>query len=133
VLQTNRLEGALFNAIDQLADVGIAGARAGDEKWSMFAGYALMQLARDAEAPFWTEYPSYVAIRLAEIAVWALDRDIRAPGIGHPSLGEKLAHEIATSLPGAVGYVVGTVRDGRFDEASDEASDRFLAALGRAR
>ena len=130
VLQTNRLEEALFDAVDQLADVGISGARCGDEKWSMFAGYALMELAQDAEALFWTEYPTYVAIRLAEIAVWALDRDIRVRGLAPTSLGEKLAMEIATSLPAAVAYVADAVRNGRFDEASDEANDKLLAALG---
>lgn len=130
VLQTHRLENALYTAIEQLADLGIAGARSGDENWSMFAGYALAELARDAEDPIWIEYPTYLAIRLAEIAVWALDRDIRAPGLSGTSLGEKLAYEIAASLPGAVGHVVDAVRTGRFDEASSDANDKLLAALG---
>jgi hypothetical protein len=46
------------------------------------------------------------------------------------ALGEKLAGVIAASLPGAVDYVVDAVRTGRFDEASDEANDELLAALG---
>jgi hypothetical protein len=96
----------------------------------MFAGYALMALAREADAPFWSEYPTFVAVRLAEIAVWALDRDIRVRGLRSMPLGEKLATEIAASLPGAVDYVVEAVRSGRFDEASDEANDKLLAALG---
>lgn len=130
VLRTNRLEESLFSAIDQLADVGITGARSGDPNWSMFAGYALASLADEAENPLWTEYPTYLAIRLAEIAVWAFDRDIRVRGMGHESLGEKLALEIAAKLPGAAGYVVEKVRNGRFDEATDDANDKLLAALG---
>jgi hypothetical protein len=130
VLKTNRLEESLFDAVDQVADLGIVGARVGDEKWTMFAGNALMALAREADAPFWSEYPTFVAIRLAEIAVWAFDRDISVRGLRSTPFGKKLAMEIAASLPGAVGYVVDGVRSGRFDEASDDANDKLLAALG---
>ena len=50
--------------------------------------------------------------------------------MGHDSLGEKLALEIAAKVPSAAGYVVEEVRNGRFDEATNDANEKLLAALG---
>lgn len=126
VLKDDRLEGSLLSAIEQLADVGINGARQGDDKWAMFASLALAELAPGANQPIWREYPDYLAIRLAEIAIWALDRKITVHGLGDELLGQRLARTIARDLPSAVPYVREQVEHMRFDAASLEANETFL-------
>jgi hypothetical protein len=130
VLRSNRLEQSLFNAVDQLQSIGLAGAKAGDDKWTMFGGFSLAGLAEDADDPLWREYPTYLGIRLAEVAVFAIDRGVTSPGFGPDGVGETLAAAIARDIPSAVGYVVGAVRAHRFDQASAEANRTLLGVLG---
>jgi hypothetical protein len=130
VLRTDQLEGHLLNAIDQLYDIGLLGAKAGDDRWTMFGGYALTELARDGESPFWREYHTHLGIRLVEIAVFAIDRKITSRGMGGELVGERLASAVRDNLPSAVDYAAEAIRHWRFDEASPEANQATLHALG---
>jgi hypothetical protein len=130
VLRTNQLEGHLLSAIDQLHDIGLLGAKEGDDRWTMFGGYALAELARDGESPFWREYHTHLGIRLVEIAVFAIDRKITSRGMLRELVGERLANAVRDNLPSAVEYAAQEVRHGSFDEASDEANQATLHALG---
>jgi hypothetical protein len=130
VLRTDQLEGHLLNAIDQLYDIALLGAKEGDDRWTMFGGYALAELARDGESPFWREYHTHLGIRLVEIAVFAIDRKITSVGMGGELVGERLAHAVKDNLPSAVNYAAEAIRHGRFDAASHEANEATLRALG---
>lgn len=130
VLRSDHLEGHLLNAVDQLYDVALAGAKAGDDRWTMFGGYALTELAREPESPIWREYHTHLGIRLVEIAVFAVDRKVTSVGMGGELVGDRLANAVREGLPSAMTYVTEQIRHGRFDEASPEANEAVLRVLG---
>lgn len=130
VLRSDHLEGHLLNAVDQLYDIALAGAKAGDDRWTMFGGYALAELAREAQSPIWREYHTHLGIRLVEIAIFANDRRVTSVGMGGELVGDRLAKTVLEGLPSSIAYVTEQISHGRFDEASNEANEGVLRALG---
>ena len=127
--QPSSMERLVYDAFEQLSDVARSGARAGDDHWTMIGGYALAELARTPRSADWHEYPSYLATRLAEIAIMALDRKINVHGLGDERLGAGLARALVRDLGDQVEAVELKVEEGRFDGASWEANEEFLELL----
>jgi len=50
--------------------------------------------------------------------------------MGGELVGDRLANAVRDGLPSSMTYVTEQIRHGRFDEASPEANDAVLRALG---